>query len=434
MLDPIVALGIAGNCIYNGILKENIDLEIVIEDLAVVARKLEMLNATTTGHNGLDDLCQRCGKTAGELLAALYGFKTRGQKSKVQSVRMALKAIWGKKGVEEMRTRLEEFRDELQFHVLVSLKCEIDVEDTKRLERFKTLDAHANTIFDALSEQQVSIQANDARSDKRHIKTVAIIVSKQKEGHTQVVKSVAEAGDQVVQAVAASAEAIQETLSAESIKADNRHQHTAEVIVAKQIKAHTEVIETLQSLNCSSRAEQEATRRELEQLKQALTKTEQDIETRVEELKEFVEALNRTRDDKLRRQLQERSNAITVALSAMAIVHESLQCKISSVQAYAKRMMISANLSSWSLKPQAPQLHSDCVWAKELESAEVHELPAIEPVGSELNTPMESRMREEDWPVSTLPLSPLPLLCAMTEMRDARAGNMSPRHDTFYHP
>jgi hypothetical protein len=193
------------------------------------------------------------------------------------------------------------------------------------LERFKTLDAHANTIFDALSEQQVSIQANDARSDKRHIKTVAIIVSKQKEGHTQVVKSVAEAGDQVVQAVAASAEAIQETLSAESIKADNRHQHTAEVIVAKQIKAHTEVIETLQSLNCSSRAEQEATRRELEQLKQALTKTEQDIKTRVEELKEFVEALNRTRDDKLRRQLQERSNTITVALSAMAIVHESLQ-------------------------------------------------------------------------------------------------------------
>jgi len=52
----------------------------------------------------------------------LYGFKTRGQKSKVQSVRMALKAIWGKKGLEEMRTRLEEFRDELQFHVLVSLK------------------------------------------------------------------------------------------------------------------------------------------------------------------------------------------------------------------------------------------------------------------------------------------------------------------------
>jgi hypothetical protein len=70
----------------------------------------------------------------------------------------------------------------------------------------------------------------------------------------------------------------------------------------------------------------------------------------------------------------------------------------------------------------------------ELENREVHELPALEPVGSELNTPMEARMREEDWPVSPMPLSPLPLLFAMSEMRDERAGNVSPKHDTFYHP
>jgi hypothetical protein len=52
----------------------------------------------------------------------------------------------------------------------------------------------------------------------------------------------------------------------------------------------------------------------------------------------------------------------------------------------------------------------------------VYELPAVEPVGSELNTPMEARMRE-DWPASPygpLPLSPLPLLFAMSELRDQR--------------
>ncbi len=43
-------------------------------------------------------------------------------------------------------------------------------------------------------------------------------------------------------------------------------------------------------------------------------------------------------------------------------------------------------------------------------------------------------MREEDWPLSPLPLSPVPLLFAMSELRDERAENVSPKHDTFYHP
>jgi hypothetical protein len=97
-----------------------------------------------------------------------------------------------------------------------------------------------------------------------------------------------------------------------------------------------------------------------------------------------------------------------------------------------------------------PQLHSECVEAKELESTEVHELPALEPVGNELNTPMEARPRirlggnsiaegegeeEEDWAVqSPLPLSPLPLLFAMSELRDERMGRSeSLRHETYYH-
>lgn len=96
-----------------------------------------------------------------------------------------------------------------------------------------------------------------------------------------------------------------------------------------------------------------------------------------------------------------------------------------------------------------PQLHSECVEARELESTEVHELAALEPVGSELNTPMEARpkirlggesIREEDegdeWAMqSPLPLSPLPLLFAMSELRDERMGRSeSLRHETYYHP
>jgi hypothetical protein len=89
--------------------------------------------------------------------------------------------------------------------------------------------------------------------------------------------------------------------------------------------------------------------------------------------------------------------------------------------------------------PEKAQLHAESSPPVEVEVHEVHELPAVEPVGSELNTPMDARMREDDWPVSpmgTMPLSPLPLLFAMSELRDQRngVGDVSPRHDTFYHP
>jgi hypothetical protein len=75
----------------------------------------------------------------------------------------------------------------------------------------------------------------------------------------------------------------------------------------------------------------------------------------------------------------------------------------------------------------------------EAEVHEVYELPAVEPVGSELSTPIFARTREDVWPVSPMtpmPLSPLPLLFAEAELRDQRkgVGDKSPKHNTFYHP
>jgi hypothetical protein len=78
------------------------------------------------------------------------------------------------------------------------------------------------------------------------------------------------------------------------------------------------------------------------------------------------------------------------------------------------------------------QLHSECVPVGELADTELHELPAVEPVGNELLTPRSGTMDpHEEWP---LPLSPLPLLFAQAELRDERTGRSeSPKHETFYH-
>lgn len=141
MLDPITALGIAGNVVQfidfglkdtskareihgsrSGVLEENIDIEVLTADITAVTTKLNTFGTQTSGHNGLDDICKRCTTAANNLLAALNDLKVQGQKSKIKSVRKALKHQWGKHNVDEMRSNLEGFRDEIQFHVLVDLK------------------------------------------------------------------------------------------------------------------------------------------------------------------------------------------------------------------------------------------------------------------------------------------------------------------------
>jgi hypothetical protein len=141
MLDPITALGVAGSLIQfidfglkatskareihksaTGALSDNIDIEILTDDLAKVVTKLEVSSGRTTGNDGLNDICKRCTTAANHLMDALRSMKVEGDKSNIKSTRKALKAMWGKKGVEELKNRLEGFRDEMQFHVLVDLK------------------------------------------------------------------------------------------------------------------------------------------------------------------------------------------------------------------------------------------------------------------------------------------------------------------------
>jgi hypothetical protein len=91
------------------------------------------------------------------------------------------------------------------------------------------------------------------------------------------------------------------------------------------------------------------------------------------------------------------------------------------------------NFNDTSVGPS--QVHSECVMPQEVENHEVHEMPANEPVGIELFAPLSTPLDDEETPIQGWPLalSPLPLLFAMTEMRDEREGSAT-QHDTFYHP
>ena len=138
-MDPITALGIAGNVVQfidfglkavskarkihassTGSLVENVNLTFLAEDIAVVTAKLSIV--TGSGNGNLDDICKRCVEAANELLGALKRMHASGEKSKWRSARQALNAMWGRAKVEELRRKLEMWRDEIQFHVLVDLK------------------------------------------------------------------------------------------------------------------------------------------------------------------------------------------------------------------------------------------------------------------------------------------------------------------------
>jgi hypothetical protein len=73
---------------------------------------------------------------------------------------------------------------------------------------------------------------------------------------------------------------------------------------------------------------------------------------------------------------------------------------------------------------------------EELAVNEVHEMPAVEPVGSELTTPRDTMLADETgegregW---HLPVGPVPAMFAMSELRDQRVVRPLPKHETFYH-
>ena len=152
-MDPISALGIAGNIVQfvdfgirvvskschiyrsaDGRLSEDLDLEVVTSDLLVLQSRLQMPLQCSTANAGtesqiIDDaqalqaLCEACAKLSVNLLEKLNMAKAQGRYRKWKSLRQALKSVWSKEDVNNMRRNLEEFQNQLSLRILVSLRC-----------------------------------------------------------------------------------------------------------------------------------------------------------------------------------------------------------------------------------------------------------------------------------------------------------------------
>ena len=148
MLDPFSALSLAaavvqfvdfgtrlmskGKEIYqsaDGSSAENIELEVIYEDLKSLSEKLKAtadpisLSRGCLEERALGKLAATCKSVADELLTTLRDLRVaEGPHRKWSSFRKALKTIWKKEKIEELKSRLEGLRDELSIQFLAILR------------------------------------------------------------------------------------------------------------------------------------------------------------------------------------------------------------------------------------------------------------------------------------------------------------------------
>ncbi len=147
-MDPLTSLSLASNVIQivdfstqlvskgykiyksaDGTLAENLDAEAVTNSLKTLSGKLQGSIENNRNSEGLSDddqrlinLCTKCQDLASELLTKLDRVKVTGKNLKWKSARQALKSVCKKEDLDQLVSRLESYRSEINLHITISLR------------------------------------------------------------------------------------------------------------------------------------------------------------------------------------------------------------------------------------------------------------------------------------------------------------------------
>ncbi len=98
-------------------------------DFQGLTKRLEAANASqlvaaTVEEKALTDLSKRCVQLGDELLWRLNQLKvSKDAKRRVwKSFRQALKIVWSKEELDDMAATLSTYRNQLEFHILLSMR------------------------------------------------------------------------------------------------------------------------------------------------------------------------------------------------------------------------------------------------------------------------------------------------------------------------
>ena len=135
-MEPLAAVGLAGNIIqFLDFTRDTISKSRQIRTF-ISEGYADLENLTThlkdlSGHLRsssepvdlvLEQLCSRCIEVAEELLEALGSLRIKGEHTHFQSLRKALKVLWGREKLKILEERLAGFRHELHLHITVELR------------------------------------------------------------------------------------------------------------------------------------------------------------------------------------------------------------------------------------------------------------------------------------------------------------------------
>src|ERR1700760_4422248 len=149
MIDPASAISLASSVVQlttfiadlisrsqelhksaTGLLVRQSDLETttnslhnLVGDLSSRASKLQTESPSGTSDYDLYNLCNSCVAVADELLQATEKLKVRGRHKGWNSFRQALLSLWNEKKLDELKDRLNGFRDQINTILLLNLRC-----------------------------------------------------------------------------------------------------------------------------------------------------------------------------------------------------------------------------------------------------------------------------------------------------------------------
>lgn len=217
MLDPLSALGLAGNLIQviqfsydvvsegnkiyhnaSGVLTQNKSIEEVSSDLAELTETLKAKQdewRTAQGRTALDpeetrlrNLCDRCVEVAFELQIQLNKLKAKeGRAKRLRSYKQALISVWRKDDVEELEKRLERYQKELDTRVLIGIRQSLQDADVRSSEQFAALDQRTKDLtvavldhngnFDTKLDHHTDVLAQIAAGQIKTHELLQVVVS-----------------------------------------------------------------------------------------------------------------------------------------------------------------------------------------------------------------------------------------------------------------
>ena len=183
MLDPLTALGVAGNVLQiidfgirlvsegneihrsaNGTLEENRAAEELAKDLESLTRDLSKSQENWIKAHGatqldpeeirLRNICDKCTEIAVDLNIHLQKLKVpEGAKHrKLKSYKQALVSVWRQDKVEDIARRLAKYQDAINTHVLLGLRKSAHEADVKNSTQFSALDQQTKELTLAVLE------------------------------------------------------------------------------------------------------------------------------------------------------------------------------------------------------------------------------------------------------------------------------------------